>query len=196
MEIKKENLLTAYNGANAEQKQLLETLFGADTFRPKDVTERIKTFEDACRELGKEHPFVQQYDMIERAYRGESHTADFVAYLKIRIITAALNEGWEPQFTENEWRYYPWLYLSQSEIDEMNEEKKRRCDLRSGSISVAHSSLAYANAYSASSYSVMYYGARLAFKSEELAAYAGRQFVEIYADFYFIPDAKAGSAEM
>ena len=30
--------------------KVLESLFGEETFKPKDVTERIKTFEDACQE--------------------------------------------------------------------------------------------------------------------------------------------------
>ena len=30
--------------------------------KPQDVTERIKTFADACRELGSDHPFVKAYD--------------------------------------------------------------------------------------------------------------------------------------
>ncbi len=49
-----------------------------------------------------------------------------------------------------------------------------------------------AYAYYASSHSYTYSGARLAFKSEKLAAYAGRQFAEYYADFCFKPDAKMG----
>ena len=206
MDIKKENVLAAYEtarkaGADSTMK-VLEQLFGEETFKPKDVMERIKTFEDACQELGEDHPFVQAYQQLleiatREDYMSENFGYDMLAYLKLRIICAALNEGWEPQFTENEWRYYPWFYLyTQSEIDEMNEEKKRRCVLRSGNSSNASSGLAYASASSASSSSSSNVVARLAFKSEELAAYAGRQFAEIYADFYFRPDAKAGSAEM
>ena len=29
--------------------------------KPKDITERIKTFEDACNELGEEHQYVKAY---------------------------------------------------------------------------------------------------------------------------------------
>ena len=41
-----------------------------------------------------------------------------------------------------------------------------RCVLRSGHSSDAHSGLAYASAYHASSYSVAYYGGRLAFRGK------------------------------
>lgn len=79
---------------------------------PKDVTERIKTFEDACAELGNEHPFVKSYEKyVNIASDEEDEEADVIAYLKLRIIAAALNEGWEPKFTDDEYRWYPWFKL-------------------------------------------------------------------------------------
>ena len=59
------------------------------------IMERIKTFEDACNALGDEHPLVTQYRLTAGAYKGDPMTEDFIAYLKLRIIVAALNEGWE-----------------------------------------------------------------------------------------------------
>lgn len=151
----------------------------------KDVTERIKTFEDACCELGENHRLVQEYQEVEAV---DIDTPDLLAYLKLRIICAALNEGWQPQFTEDERRWYPWFYLyTQKEIDEMDEDERRRCVLRSGGNSNASCGLAYAHANYASSNSNSNFGARLAFRNEELAAYAGRHFAEIYADFCFKP---------
>ena len=37
----------------------------------KDVRDRIKTFEDACAELGDEHPLVTQYMLISGAHNGK-----------------------------------------------------------------------------------------------------------------------------
>ena len=91
--IQKENVLNAYKSGNQDQKALLENLFGRDIFHPKDIKERIKTFEDACDELGNEHPFVKSYEKYVNTASGEE--ADVIAYLKLRIIAAALNEGWE-----------------------------------------------------------------------------------------------------
>ena len=68
----------------------------------KPITERIKTFKDACKELGN-HPFVKEYALINPFTN--CYSSDLVAYLKLRIIVAALNEGWEPKFTEDEYRY-------------------------------------------------------------------------------------------
>ena len=49
--IQKENILNAYNQASGEQKSLLENLFGKDMFQPKNIMERVKTFEDAALAL-------------------------------------------------------------------------------------------------------------------------------------------------
>lgn len=158
--------------------------------KPKNVMERIKTFEDACNELGEEHPHVMTYNDFYGAF-GELNEEykDIHAYLKLRIIAAALNEGWEPQFTEDEWRYFPWFCLyTQSEIDEMSEEDKNRVVCRSYNGAIASGGVAYAGTYGGSSYTASYFGSRLAFKTRELAEYAGRQFVEIWADYVFKPE--------
>lgn len=136
METTSENIIKAYNiaretGADSTCK-VLEALYPDVDFNPKDnrpVTERIKTFDDACEALGEEHRLVQAYRAVEGM---TALGADLYAYLKLRIITAALNEGWEPQFTEDEWRYYPWFYLwSAEELADKDDEWKRDRCLRS-----------------------------------------------------------------
>ena len=157
--------------------------------KPQDVTERIKTFADACRELGSDHPFVKAYDgYVSHIRQHDMNDYDLVAYLQLRIITAALNEGWEPQFTKGERRWYFWYDLiTKEQYDKLSAEDKSRVVGRGGLYAGAHSGLVFAHAHYASSYSFTSGGSRLAFKSEKLAAYAGRQFAEIYADFCFKP---------
>lgn len=151
--------------------------------KPQDVTKRIKTFEDACRELGESHPLVKEWQMC-----GQNLSHDLEAYLRLRIITAALNEGWKPQFIKGERRWYFWYDLiTKEQYDKLSAEDKSRVVGRGGGNARASFGLVYAYAYSASSYSYTNYGSRLAFKSEKLADYAGRQFAEIYADFCFKP---------
>ena len=71
--------------------------------KPKDVTERIKTFEDACEELGNDHPFVRTYNEYARNISEENkNDVDIIAYLKLRIIVAALNEGYIDEQTGNQ----------------------------------------------------------------------------------------------
>lgn len=151
--------------------------------KPRNVMERVKTFKDACNELGIE-PDEWMQDKKELGLE-----ADVIAYLKLRIIAAALNEGWQPQFTEDEYRYFPWFCLyTQSEIDEMSEEDKSRVVYRSHSFAVAGGGVACASTSHGSSHASTHIGSRLAFKTRELAEYAGRQFVEIWADYVFKPE--------
>lgn len=158
----------------------------------RPVTERIKTFEDACNELGEDNLMVRVYQtLIARAGKTEQSLAewmgkDVVAFLKLRIITEALNEGWHPKFTEDEYRYYPWFYIyTKEEYDNFSEEEKRRCVGVASYNAYASGGLVYSNAYNASSYSNTDNGVRLAFSTRELAEYAGKQFIDIWADFVF-----------
>ena len=187
MEVKKENVLAAYEtareaGADSTMK-VLEALFGKDTFKPKDVTERIKTFEDACRELGMEHPFVAAYDawIMNEEFDDQ---LEIIAYLKLRIICAALNEGWKPQFTADEWRYYPWFWLyTQDEINDMDEQEKQdRHLIPTGDYGTGYAGFACADSSDAPSNATTYIGSRLCLKSEALAVYCGKQFIDLWAD--------------
>lgn len=184
--IQKENVLNAYKNGNQNQKALLENLFGKDMFQPKDIKERIKTFEDACNELSNEHPFVKSYEKYVNTASGEE--ADVIAYLKLRIIAAALNEGWEPTFGEDECRYYPWFYIYAKEKYEKldkGDKKFSRVPLRSNGSASAVGGIVCASAVSAGSVSYSSNSVRLAFKTEELAEYCGKQFIDIWADFLF-----------
>lgn len=184
LEVLKEDAVSAYNSASEEQKEILEQLFGKAAFRPADVRERIKTFEDACEELGEHHAFVAAFRIAEA---NGAFGSDIIAYLKLRIIVAALNEGWEPEFNDSEYRWYPWFYFyTNKEIEDMDEEQKSelcRCVGRSGINAYANGGLSCAYALYAFSHSFSNGGARLAFKTKELAEYAGKQFIEIYRDF-------------
>ena len=174
---KQQNELTAvYTQLNDEQKAVLNDIFGEDTFKPKDIRDRVKTFEDACTVLG--------IDPDEWKKRHLMFDKDVLAYLKLRVIAKALNEGWYPKFTEDERRYYPWLYIiTKEEYDNLSAEEKRRCVGRASGGANADGGLVYAGARSAASVSNAGNGARLAFSNYDLAVYAGKQFIDIWADF-------------
>ena len=179
IQIQQENVLNAYKNASDEQKELLEHLFGREVFKPVDVKERIKTFADAAKAVGIEDPeeWESGYSDVE---------PDILAYFKLRIITKALNEGWEPKFIPGEYRWAPYFLLyTKEEIEKMNAETKARVVCRSSNFASAFGGVSCANAYYDSAYVSASIGSRLAFKSEELAEYAGKQFTEIYADFIF-----------
>lgn len=162
-------------------------LVAVDEVDNRPVTERIKTFEDAVKATGMTLPF----DNNQLSYLPK----DVVAYMKLRVIAAALNELHEatldefPKFTEDEYRWYLWFYLyTQEEIDKMDEEKKKKLWLFGGySNDGSNCGLAYAGsdvAWSASNSSL---SARLAVKSEALAKYFGQQFIDIWSDYVALP---------
>ena len=192
IKVSTENVQKAFHaaGENPAIQELLINLFGKENVepvqKPKTVTDRIKTFSDAYNELGEEHPYCIALDSI---YQNDSFIpsiGDVYSYLKLRIICAALNEGWEPQFTEGEYRYYPWFELmTKEEIDNMDEEKRSRVVFRSSSVAGASGGLVCASAVGISSGSDTNYASRLVLRDRELAKYAGNQFADIWTDFVF-----------
>lgn len=192
MEIKKENLLKALNTGSDSVKETILAIFpelkeeAAQKADKRPVTERIKTFEDACEVLGNNHPFIQAYKCWEND--GVNNQTDIDAYLKLRIICAALNEGWEPKFTEDEWRYYPWFYqYTQQELDDMDDyEKQERHMIDTGDYETEYCGFGYAYSYHVPSFTVASVGSRLCLKNSELATYCGKQFISIWADFNLV----------
>lgn len=187
MEINEYNIKAAYETATESEKRLLSNLFPDLMLgRKKDVTERIKTFEDACAELGENHPLVTQYMLISGALNGKEQTYDIIAYLKLRIICTALNEGWEPQFTKDECRWKPWFILyTDEELSEYNEEWKNAHALKM--FRQKHPSnydgIASAGSSRTNSQSFTNIGSHLYLKSEDLATYCGTQFIDVWEDF-------------
>lgn len=149
--IKVKNARKAYEQAdNKLIKQVLETLLGAENVKPQDITERIKTFEDACAELGMDSLLSLPYPSPE----GNKERIAINAFAQLRIITKALNEGWEPdEEDESQVKYYPYF-------------KKDGSGFRF-----------FCYYYSYLGPSV---GSYLCFKTSELAEYAGKQFTDLY----------------
>lgn len=183
-------VLTNYPAISKEQVQNeMHKVFGEETFKPKDIMERVKTFEDACRELGEDHPFVRSYNgYANNIHENNKNDTDILAYLKLRIICAALNEGWEPQFTEDEWRYYPWFTLwTEDELSEKSDEwKTDRHLISTGEYQTDYAGLVFAHSSNAPSHANANVGSRLCLKSDTLAVYCGKQFINIWADFCLI----------
>lgn len=184
MEIKKENLVAAYNTADESGKKMLQALFPEAQFETpqtadnRPVTERIKTFADAAKAVGINDPedWEDGYSDVE---------PDILAYFKLRIIVQALNEGWKPQFTTEEWRYYPWFWLyTEQEIEDMDEDEKNdRRMMNTGDYVTDYAGFASANSGHVPSAADAGIGSRLCLKTPELATYCGKQFIGIWADY-------------
>lgn len=187
MGIKKEDAIAAYNAADENTRQVLLSLVPElkKAVETKSITERVKTFEDAVEIFGEEHPFVCAYYCIEDV---DECYNDIAAFVKLRIICAALNEGWEPQFTENEERWYPWFTLwTEEELSEKSDEwKADRHLILTGDYTGDYAGFVYAFSRKVPSNTSTYLGSRLCLKSEALATYCGKQFISLWADFNLI----------
>lgn len=89
--------------SSPEWQAVLIENFGKDHFNLK-ITERIKTFADAC-----EFPGIDPVDVYD-----SSEDSDVIAYKKLKVVVRALNEGWEPNWNDsNQRKWYPWWYMNQ-----------------------------------------------------------------------------------
>ena len=186
----KEITIAVPDGKKAEWVNGVLTLIDEEANDNRPVMERIKTFEDACRELGKRAENNEGIALLLADYEsnaGNIKTKYTLAYMKLCIIAAALNEGWEPQFTQDEQRWFPCFTLwTEEELKDMSEEWKadNKLWLFGGpSHSGSYCGLAAAFSSKACTYSYTSSSARLAVKSEELADYFGKQFIDIWADY-------------
>ncbi len=107
LEITKANAVKAYKSASKELKEVLCNMFGKHIFEPGKITDRVKTFEDACREA------AEDIDAFHRSCAGLPK--DEVAYRMIKIIRKALNEGWTPDWNDgNQAKWYPYFDMRTS----------------------------------------------------------------------------------
>lgn len=152
------------NKATTEAERLAEKLGvettvmqAVKTVTPKDITKRVKTYADACAVLGIE-------PINEEVFTKLGFTKDEIAYRKLKTVVEALNEGWRPDWSDSsDYKYWNWFVYNPS-----------------------YAGFGYANTHYAPSNSLTSVGSRLCFKTRELATYAGRQFEDLYNDFFLI----------
>lgn len=136
----------------------------------EDITNRVKSYADACKVLGIE-------PMDEDSMKAQGFRKDEIARRKLETITEALNEGWKPNWADtNEYKYYPWFYI---EVD----EKQTKDGNTYGASSGAPAGLSCALTYDAASGTCTDIGFRLCFHDSDTARYAGRTFTDLYEQF-------------
>lgn len=177
------------DGKTAEWVNGVLTLVDEKKTDNRPVTERIRTFEDACKELGEDNALVLHYrNIIKENEEKDISMTDIVAYLKLRIITAALNEGWEPLFKEDESRFHPCFDLcNKEEFDELFKIQHFSF-FRCTNPNTTHCVMFY-NKDIVVDKSLANCDFRLVFWNADLAKYAGEQFFDLWADFLFKPGA-------
>ncbi len=123
-----------------------------------DIKDKVKSFEDACKVLDIT-PSVPVVTGIPEKYQ-----KPLIANYQLMVIAEALNEGWTPDWSNGEWdKWYPWFNMDNSS---------------------SAGRFSFDGADTQRSYSRV--GSRLCFKSEELADYAGTQFLELYRELFVI----------
>ena len=125
----------------------------------KDIKDRVKTVEDACKILGEEDS-----DVISHKILIESKVAEhIIANQALVVVIKALNEGWVPDWKNN--KYDKWVNWF--------------------SMSLPLSSR-FSFCYSDDWISRSSVGSRLCLKSKELAEYAAKQFLYLYEKAFTI----------
>lgn len=122
----------------------------------EEITDRVKTYEDACKVLGVE-------PINEQNAKAQGFRSDEIARRKLETIAAALNEGWKPDWNNtDQYKYYPYFYIQE------NAKGK------------GSAGLSYAYTIRAAAYSAANFGSRLCFYASRLARYASNQFTDLY----------------
>lgn len=119
---------------------------------PQNIKDRIKTLDDVYNyhDIDK--------DEFNRSFK--SCTEDEIAYKHLKLITSALNEGWEPDWGNGQWdKWFNWFNMP---------SKNGRFSFHDSYDQRSNSDCA----------------ARLCFKSKELAEHAANQFLEVYEKSY------------
>ena len=181
-----EQIKAAYAAATTdESKNILRALYGeaVEEQDNRPITERVKTLEDAINILGNEHPLVKTLNgYVNHIHEDEKGDNDVVAFLKLRVIMAALNEGWRPDWSnKDEDKWFPWFWIyTKEEIEKMDEEDKPL--LVGGASDGSFVGVSVLHAAGVPSHSSATFGGALASKTREIAIYAATQFGQLFAE--------------
>jgi hypothetical protein len=70
----------------------------------------IKTFEDACKKLG-----IDPSKLPDVSGLLEEFAKPIIAHYKLIIIYKAINNGWVPDWSnDDQYKYYPWFWVLSS----------------------------------------------------------------------------------
>lgn len=153
LQIKQDSLLVAFRNAGKEGKQVLSDLFGKQVALYDNITDRVKSFEDACQVLGISTNVPEVKGLPRK------HQKAIIANYKLIVIAEALNEGWKPNWQDSdEYKYYPWF--------DMSNPAGVGCSLTIDAASYTNASI----------------GSRLCLKNRELAIYFGQTFTDLFND--------------
>lgn len=154
LQIDEKKAKSLYENASPEFQAMLEDTFGKKFF--KSIQDRIKSYEDACCELGIDSEYLPEVNYCE-----PEDQASIIAFYKLTIIARALNEGWKPNWKDSsEYKWFPWFKVNRD---------------------AAGVGCSYT--YNTATYEYASVGSRLCCKSNELATYFGKQFKNLWSEY-------------
>lgn len=168
-----------YAALSAEERAAVEKVVPRRFLIPEDIMERVRTFNEACEEIGKDHEYVRTYAAMMLAMEGRQDYLDVLAYLRLKIIVCALNEGWDSRNDRDQNGYGPhYMTLGNEEYEQLAPFDKEMCvELFADSEGVPqHAKVVVCK---------LCYGNALALRTPELARYAGFQFAQDYCSLLF-----------
>lgn len=200
IQIEKEKVQAAYKDACDGVREMLIKMFGKEVCEAAKPTlddyKTIKSYEDACEVLGLTPILSENRNKVLCAQFPDHY--DFrqnmpkhiIALMKLEIISRALwgkNFQPEPDAEGKKTYWYPWFALyTKKEIESMSEEDRKsiRGALLAGSANAgARAGFGYLHTSSRSSGSSATLGFRLCQETPEKAAYFGKQFIELWAEY-------------
>lgn len=200
IQIEKEKVQAAYKDACDGVREMLIKMFGKEVCEAAKPTlddyKTIKSYEDACEVLGLTPILSENRNKVLCAQFPDHY--DFrqnmpkhiIALMKLEIISRALwgkNFQPEPDAEGKKTYWYPWFALyTKKEIESMSEEDRKsiRGALLAGYAgSGAGAGFGCLGTHGRSSYSSAGIGFRLCQETPEKAAYFGKQFIELWAEY-------------
>ena len=120
-----------------------------------NTEKKIASYEDACRVLNIQPINEEVFNIFPK-----EDQRSMLAYHKLTVITRALNNGWKPNWDDqNEWKYYPLFRY-------------------------VNAGLSCAATVNAATLTGAHVGSRLCFPTSALAKYAAEHFADLYRDYY------------
>ena len=181
--VEKSSVLAAYKAGSADQKEMLEHLFGKEPFA-FDWRE-ITSYEKACEALG-----IQAREFKEIGDRPQ-YMRMANAMQQLLVICEAIN-GNGSWYDEDGWGYYPVFVLySKQEMDELGEAECKRKGIHqllaaATANNSEHAGVRCANTNHRGADTHAFYGFPLCLNSDEKAKFVGKQFFELCCTCYGI----------
>ncbi|KDR51729.1 hypothetical protein [Hoylesella loescheii] len=175
------SLTTRPNITREYVEQELASVFGKRNLHPTSVKERIQSLNDAIEALGYGHPYVIGYMEAEEALAKIGGDECALAFFELRIIVAALNEGWK-------WGGHSFCYLPMFELypkdvlEDMTDDEAEDIQPVFSRRFPNIGGMAWKHNIDNMSLSA-YAPACLMLKNESLARYAAEQFMQYWAKY-------------